>query len=124
LPPTNSGNETETRIDRIVRLLFGVSVLAALIGLAYAWHTSPRRRVRAAEKRAARAAQRLDDAVAASFVGTAVASEDLLDPGGRTSGPGAPDGGEVPDPAASADAPQAPNPRPRPRPRPSDVPWE
>jgi hypothetical protein len=112
-----------------VRLLFGVAALTALIGMAYAWHTSPRRRVRVADKRAARAAQRLDDAVAASFVGTAVASDDLLDPTRHSGGTPADDRSALPaggEPAAAGDGdpPQPPNPRPRPRPRPGDVPWE
>jgi hypothetical protein len=152
-PDTTSGNETRSKIDRIVRLLFGIAGLTTVLGLGYAWYTSPRRRVRVAERRAALASQRLDDAVAASFVGTTIA----LDRSGEATGvapPVDPDVDafgtidDVGSAAADADAdadptgresltsklfprreddlddPERPNPRPDPRPRPNDTPWE
>ena len=139
LPDTASGNETRSRIDRIVRLLFGIAGLTAVLGVGFAWYTSPRRRVRVAERKAADASRRLDDAVAASFVGTTIALDRSSDTSDDTA---VIDADDVPidedDDSAreglasklfprrddDIDDPDRPNPRPDPRPRPNDSPWE
>jgi hypothetical protein len=139
LPDTASGNETRSRIDRIVRLLFGIAGLTAVLGVGFAWYTSPRRRVRVAERKAADASRRLDDAVAASFVGTTIALDRASDTSDDTAVivaddvPIDEDDDSAREGLASKlfprrdddiDDPDRPNPRPDPRPRPNDSPWE
>ncbi len=145
-PDTSAGNQTRSEIDRIVRLLFGIAGIATVLGLAYAWYTSPRWRVKVSVRKAALASQRLDDAMAASFVGTtfalgldadadADAGERVEDdPGARRGADNRADDGDesreglastlLPRSEDDVDDPSRPNPRPDPRPRPNDSPWE
>jgi len=43
------GRSTESTVDLVTAGLVGIAALTALLGLAFFWHTSPRRRRRRAE---------------------------------------------------------------------------
>jgi hypothetical protein len=75
-PPGEDESTTKGKIDRVVNSLLAIAGVATVLALAFAYHTSPRRRVRLAERRAAERSTRL--AAAASVADMA------LDPDANT----------------------------------------
>jgi len=126
-PAKPGGDATRNRINSIIRILLGVAGAGALLGVVYAWHTSPRRRVRLAHASAQRASQRLDDAIAASFVGTTLtfdAANASEAPESEAAAPSRDGLAALFFPSADEHDEERPNPRPDPRPRPNDAPWD